>query len=270
MSWVDEAGLRIAKAGLAAWMPAAGPLVVMYHGIGGPDGVCPERFGEQIDCLIERRQVVSLREAVASLGRPSARDLAAITFDDGYRDFRDLALPALSARDLHATLFVPAGRMGGYNDWDEGVFARRDILSDSELRDLDPRRVEIGAHGYTHCRMAGLGEAALDHETRAARVHLEAALGRPVELFAYPYGQGDDFDAAAERAVHRAGFLAACSTRFGRGSGKRDRLRLRRVGIEPRDTLSHVRAKLDGGYDFVAAKEAIGVRMRRARRRPAA
>lgn len=268
MSWVDPIGLAVARVGLGRLLPARGPLIVMYHGIGGEDGVAPADFGDQLDALTALRDVVPLREALGALGRPEAVRLASITFDDGYRDFAQLALPALAARGLHATLFVPAGRMGGYNAWDEGAHARRGILTATELRDLDPCRVEIGAHGYTHCRMAGLDDGALAHETDVARRDLAEAIDRPIDLFAYPYGQGDDFDARAEQAVRRAGYAAACSTRFGRGSSPDDRYGLRRVGIEPRDSLRHVRAKLEGGYDFVAVKEALGVRWRAARSGP--
>jgi len=248
-------------------MPTLGPLIVMYHGIGGEDGVSPSGFAEQLDLLTERRQVVSLREAIASLGTVDSGSLAAITFDDGYRDFADFALPVLRAKSLHATLFVPAGHIGGHNAWDEGVLPRREILGSGELEALDQRHVEIGAHGYSHCRLAALDSRALERETREARDRLEAVLERRIELFAYPFGQLDDFDRAAEEAVARAGFLAACSTRFGRGSGPRDRFRLRRIGIAPGDTPSRVAAKLDGGYDFVALKESLGARIRQLRAR---
>jgi peptidoglycan/xylan/chitin deacetylase (PgdA/CDA1 family) len=238
----------------------------MYHGLGGPDGVDPDAFERQLDALTARRRVLSLRDVLKEIDRPAAAGLAAITFDDGYRDFAEIAAPRLDARSLHATLFVPAGRIGGYNDWDEGIFARREILTAAELRALDPKVVEIGAHGHDHRRLSGLAAPVLRHETRDARARLEEAVGRPVELFAYPYGQWDDFDDAAEAAVAEAGFLAACSTCFGRGSRPADRFRLRRVGVEPHDTLAAVEAKLDGGYDFVAWKERVGTGVRRLRR----
>ena len=99
------------------------------------------------------------------------------------------------------------------------------------MRALDPARVELGAHGLTHCRLAALAPQALRAETFEARARLEQATGRAIRLFAYPYGQLDDFDAAAQAAVEDAGFLAACSTHFGRGSRPDERFRLRRVGI---------------------------------------
>lgn len=256
--WVDRASLALARTRLPERLPAHGPLIVMYHGLGGPDGVSPADFAAQLELLGSRRRVVSLAEIGERLGDQSASDLAAITFDDGYVDFATLALPALRAAGLHATLFVPAGHIGGSNVWDTGVFAERRILDAGALRNLDQAHVEIGGHGYSHCRLAGLARAALLRETTGCRATLEQAIERPVRLFAYPYGQLDDFDRSAQRAVAEAGFSLACSTWFGRSSRPSQRFSLRRVGIEPMDDLQVVEAKLDGAYDWIAWKERLG------------
>lgn len=247
-------------------LPSPGPLILMYHGIGGMDGVPVALLEEQLHALAARRRVVPLSGAVHMLGRPEARNLAAITFDDGYRDFVELAVPVLSRHDMHATLFVPAGWQGKTNDWEAGRAAPRAIVSWRELRALDPAVADIGAHGLRHRALAGLAAADLFEETLVARDMLENACGREVTLFAYPYGQADDFDADAERAVEAAGFTAACSTRFGRGSSVEDRFRLRRVGIERGDSLAIFERKIDGGYDWVAWKEAAAARSRSWRR----
>jgi hypothetical protein len=88
-----------------------------------------------------------------------------------------------------------------------------------------------------------------------------------VRLFAYPYGLRDDFDAAAEAAVAAAGFEAACSTRFGRGSLASERYRLRRVGVAAHEPIEVFERKLDGAYDWTAWKEDLGVLKRRVQAR---
>lgn len=266
MSLGDLVASGLAQSGLLRLLPTPGPLVVMYHGLGGVDGVAPSAFEAQLDLLASRRRVVPLAEAVAALGTEAARSLASLTFDDGYVDFAEEAVPRLRARGLHATLFVPASHVGGHNVWDEGRAARREILDGEGLRRLDPKVVEIGAHGASHVRMRGLDGAALHRETHEARQQLAAVAGREIRLFAYPYGQLDDFDAAAERAVEAAGFLAACSTHFGRGSRRDERFHLRRVGIEPADPPGRVAGKLDGAYDWVRWKERGGATLRALRR----
>lgn len=262
MGTVDAIARVVAACGVVRAIPSTGPLVVMYHGVGGVDGVGPEALGEQLDALRTRRRVLPLREAVALLGRPEARDVAAVTFDDGYRDFAELAVPRLREREIHATVFVPAGWIGGTNEWDQGRAPPRELMREAELRSLDPDWIEVGAHGLSHRRLRGLAPEELQRETTGAKALLEKACGRPVRLFAFPYGQPDDFDGAAEWAVRGAGFDAACSTMFGRGSLPSERYRLRRVGIACDDSLAVVARKLDGAYDWTAYKEALGSRLR--------
>ena len=69
-------------------------------------------FAAQCVRLSELYDVVPLRTAVEALGQPQARQMASITFDDGYHDFSELAVPVLKRLGLHATLFVPAGKVG--------------------------------------------------------------------------------------------------------------------------------------------------------------
>ena len=261
MALIETVSRLIGASGLASWGRARGPVLLMYHGIGGEDGTPAETFARQLDLLSETYEIVSLSQALANTGAPN---FAAITFDDGYRDFRELAVPALATRRLHATVFVPAAHIGGSNVWDQGMAPKRELMSASELRELDPEVVEVGVHGMEHRRLAGLAPAELERETREAKQVVEAALGRPVRFFAYPYGQLGDFDRAAERAVQAAGFQAACSTHFGRGTRSDERFRLRRVGITPTDTNEIFLAKLSGAYDWLAAKERIGWWLRRA------
>ena len=106
----------------------------------------------------------------------------------------------------------------------------------------------------------------LKRETADCRRLLEDKLGRAVKLFAYPYGQRDDFDAAAEEAVAQAGFSLACSTCFGRDNEEAGRYHLNRVGIEPWDDLTTVARKLDGAYDWLRWKEKAGYGLRNFRR----
>ena len=69
--------------------------------------------------------------------------------------------------------------------------------------------VEIGAHSLTHATLPGRSRLDVDREVEASKNELQRWLGRPVESFAYPYG---DFDDVSVAAVREAGFALACGT----------------------------------------------------------
>lgn len=262
MNWVDHVSRWAGWALRYLARGPEGPLILMYHGIGGEDGVPPAALDAQLEILAELRTIVPLRAAVAALGTPRAATLASVTFDDGYVDFEKLALPILDARRCPATLFVPAGHIGGWNRWDEGRAPRRAILGEAALRALPPDLVEVGAHGWNHIRLRGLAQEALRRETHDARHRLEDVVGRDVVLFAYPFGQLGDFDTRATRSVEAAGFSAACSTHFGRGSAACETFSLRRVALSRTDTRDKFDRKLSGRYDWVATKELVAAALR--------
>lgn len=89
--------------------------VLTYHRIDDPSG-----FEEQMSYLARRYPVVSAGEVLAAFERKKvlAPGSIMITFDDAYRNFLDVAWPALKRHDLPVTLFVPTA----YPDHPERTF----------------------------------------------------------------------------------------------------------------------------------------------------
>jgi peptidoglycan/xylan/chitin deacetylase (PgdA/CDA1 family) len=104
---------------------AASP-ILLYHrvaeGFADPWSLCvsPANFREHLAVLAARgvRPLDALVDDVAG-GRP--RRAPVVTFDDGYADFADAALPCLRAYGIPATLFVVSGALGGRREfwWDD-------------------------------------------------------------------------------------------------------------------------------------------------------
>jgi peptidoglycan/xylan/chitin deacetylase (PgdA/CDA1 family) len=89
--------------------------IVVYHrvledsaqGVQPYIGVTQAAFRAQLTYYRERFEVVSLNEGMRLLQAGHLKHpLLAITFDDGYRDNLDLALPVLQELELTATVFV--------------------------------------------------------------------------------------------------------------------------------------------------------------------
>jgi peptidoglycan/xylan/chitin deacetylase (PgdA/CDA1 family) len=81
-------------------------------------------------------------------------------------------------------------------------------VSVDELVSLGSGPVEIGAHTMTHPSLPVLGSEERRSEIAGSRTRLEELVGRPLEAFAYPYG---DYDGGTVRLVRRSGFRRACT-----------------------------------------------------------
>jgi peptidoglycan/xylan/chitin deacetylase (PgdA/CDA1 family) len=189
------------------------PLILMYHGVAqvaqDPYQLCvtPARFSEQMTWLAERGlRGVSIETLVAAMRDGRARGLVGITFDDGYVNVLENAVPELLTHDFTATMFIVSGLLGGTNEWDgEPVWP---LMSADQVAEVAAAKMEIGSHGVTHKRLPGLDAHRQQAEITESRSKLSELLGRPIRGFAYPYGA---MDASARRAVRDAGYDYACS-----------------------------------------------------------
>lgn len=112
-----------------------------------PDESTAEIFDQQMRLLAACFTIMPLGEAIERLrsGKLPSR-AACITFDDGYADNAEIALPILQKHGLCATFFVATGFLNGGRMWNDTVIEliRRtpgDIL---DLSQLDLGRFEIG------------------------------------------------------------------------------------------------------------------------------
>jgi len=74
----------------------------------------PASFARQMEYVARRYRVVTLEQACDALmgGAPLPHGAALITFDDGYRDFGEVAWPILNRLRLPVTVFVPTAYPG--------------------------------------------------------------------------------------------------------------------------------------------------------------
>ncbi len=176
--------------------------------------------------------------AAAVEGR--AAGLAALTFDDGFQDNLTTLVPLLRELDAPATVFVTTGWMGEPHPVVPGL-AR--VCTPEEVRALHAAGVEIGAHTRTHPDLVEAGPEVARAELAGSREDLEALVGAPVTVAAYPYGSADD---AARRAAGEAGIRFACRA-LGEGDWS-DPLDQPRQDVRNRSSNLGLRLKRDGRY----------------------
>ncbi len=142
--------------------------ILIYHRVlTKPDPLFPsevdaERFDQQLAFLKQAFNIIPLRQAVEGLRTGALPPRAAcITFDDGYADNAEVALPILKRHSASATFFVATGFLNGGRMWNDTVI---------ELIRRAPARIDLGA--------IGLGQFTLDTipQRRAAITTLLDAL----------------------------------------------------------------------------------------------
>jgi peptidoglycan/xylan/chitin deacetylase (PgdA/CDA1 family) len=103
------------------------------------------------------------------------------------------------------------------------------MLTPEMLAALERNGMEIGAHTISHPILTSLDDDSARFEIATGKHQLEALIGKPVRLFAYPNGKvGQDFDARHVEMVRQAGFFAAFTTAVGGVTADQDRFQLPR------------------------------------------
>jgi peptidoglycan/xylan/chitin deacetylase (PgdA/CDA1 family) len=116
---VETAGRTVRRLQSRAISVHRHALVLMYHRIAEPAVdpwnlcVSPRNFATQLRVLRRYGPLVPFGDVATLLKDANGpRQVASITFDDGYRDNLDAALPELDAQNCAATVFVTTGATG--------------------------------------------------------------------------------------------------------------------------------------------------------------
>jgi peptidoglycan/xylan/chitin deacetylase (PgdA/CDA1 family) len=215
--------------------------ILLYHHVGPVRPhthrsmtVEPERFRAHLDWL-RRHDYRSLSidqvEGWAE-DQPLPRSGVLITFDDGYEDLAEFALPLLEGAGFSALVFVVTGLLGETNGWDADTgHGGHRLLSAEQIKEWSNRDIEFGAHTRTH---PNLDEISLDdarEEIVGSKDDLEQLVQRPVRSFAYPFGVAGP----QGRKVAADNFGLAFSDAEGRNAAGADRFWLRRTMVQPTD-----------------------------------
>jgi len=244
-------GLKaLVKNGLG-WLVSTPPLnalllrrtgvVVAFHRV--QDGADPiglsigrEMFERQCRFFQRHFRVIPLGEFVGRLVRGESLDRhLAITFDDGYRDNFENAMPILSRLSLPAAFFVVSGWIGtdAWPWWDRDQRVRHRWMTWDHVRELADRGFEIGAHTRTHADLGVTAGTAARDEIFGAKADLESRLARPVDLFAYPYGRKNNMTGDNRALVKAAGFRCCCSSVGGLTPTGADPFHMHRFAVSP-------------------------------------
>lgn len=259
------------------------------------------KFGSLFECSSENsfeRQLLFFKKHLNSLDdfgisrNLDNNNFYIVTFDDGYKDNYQIALPLLERYHVPAILFITTGVIGtkkmlwhdriGYHYenhnrggiWKQSRLKKgfrkellelkslshaerihrvavypdhgkhRLMMNWDEVKKARRKGALIGCHTHTHPILSKMSKQAqadeIDQSFKAFDTYLDE---RPI-FFAYPDGKEDTFDKTTIRVLREKGFSFAMTTVFGINRKQRGPFQLRRIGINPSDSIPVLALKL--------------------------
>lgn len=213
--------------------------ILMYHQIGEPAARGTPYRGLTVHPRDFRRQMLWLRrlgyrglsmaQLMPYLRGEKQGKVVGITFDDGYCNVLENAVPVLEDCGFHATNYFVARQLGGANVWDHGEgVPPSPLMNASEIRVWAAAGHEVGSHTLNHPVLPGISPELAANEIRDSRDVLEQITGTPVTAFCYPYGK---FTPALADCVRDAGYDSATTTARGLARNDDDLFALPRVAV---------------------------------------
>lgn len=231
--------------------------ILMYHQIDASPArgtplrgltVTPGSFVRQMGLLrLLGYRGVSMTELEPYLRGDAVGKVVGITFDDGYRNNLEHALPILLRNGFTATCYAVSAPQHGRNAWDEAIgVPQKPLFTPADMRTWVEAGMDLGAHTRHHADLTAIGPEEARDEIAGCRQELEAITNREVRHFCYPYGR---YTPEHVQMVKDAGYTTATTTHRGRAIAGDDLLELRRVLVAHSNHLLLFGAKTIGGYE---------------------
>ena len=203
--------------------------------------------------------VISLDDALEVLATESPINgrYICLTFDDGFKNWTENALPILKAADAVAAFFVATDYIGTDVDADRdkllGFYDSGDKLMEfmtwDDCRTLHDAGMTVGSHSVNHAHLADIDDNAALAELEGSKAMIEHALSAPCHHFCCPFGIPDiDFDPVRHPVMAKdAGYRSFLTTRRGANTAGADPYAIKRDHMLANASLLEVRYFLAAG-----------------------
>ncbi|GAB5512317.1 MAG: polysaccharide deacetylase family protein [Rhodopirellula baltica] len=193
--------------------------VLFYHRVAdepaNPWTISKREFERHVDYCRENFELISLEEVQRRLeSGHSPRPSVTFTFDDGYSENCELALPLLIRHRIPCTYFVTTEnvRHGHPFEHDLRLNHPLPINTVEQLKAAADAGIEIGLHTANHVDFNRVHTAEeLNKEIVEAKFNLEEMIDRPVRYLAVPFGLPEQMRPAVIETARKCGLVGICS-----------------------------------------------------------
>jgi peptidoglycan/xylan/chitin deacetylase (PgdA/CDA1 family) len=205
----------------------------------------PDRVGEAWWLALEGVIARHDRVGLVMNGREQHFDVANVAAKHDLYDFLAKWMQTLAPAQLSAAINDLCTRYSV----DLAAVSRDAFMTWQDIAKLAAdSRTTVGSATVNYPVLAAMPDDAARREIEMGRAVAEAAVGREVRHFAYPFGNADSFNAEHGLMVEQAGFVSAVSSMSGviKPGEQSDLRALPRVGWDGRRSLRALRVRLSG------------------------
>ena len=228
----------------------------MYHSISNgihPLSVSIENFEKQMKFMVNNDYHSIFLSDLNNINDVKKKYFI-ITFDDGYLDIYENALPILQKYNLKSICFFVSEYIGKYNIWDKDKenFIKLNLMNVDQIKNWNKQGMQVGLHTANHKNLKNI-----DYNDKLEQIELPKKvfsenLSINIDSFSYPFGQYDD----ESFKIVKKNYNFAVTTKRSRYKKNRfDLCKLPRVPINKSDGMFKFYLKIKTIYEDIKYNE---------------
>ncbi len=246
--------------------------IVLYHRVNDYSKdvltVDCRTFAAQLLAISQRYFLISSAEMVDRIrsGKPLRPTTVTMQFDDCYRDIFLNGAPIMKVCGVPACAFLNSGFIDTNRTFAHDIESPFDYenLSTSEVQTWVRMGFEVGAHTINHVDLGTCPVEDAGPEIAQCGVELEKITGKPVNLFAFPFGQPRNIREETLQIIQSSGYLANFSVYGGFIDSRTDPFSIPRGGAHYESSPIYCLLQIEG-----LTLSRLAKKIKRARSRPA-
>ena len=212
--------------------------------------VDPETFAAQLLAISKRYPVSSTTQIVDRIltRRPLQPTTVAIHFDDCYRDILTNGAPILKALSVPACAFINSGFVDTCRSFphDAKYPFTYEMLRSCDIQAWSNLGFEVGAHTVNHVDLGKCTMETAKREIVECGENLRKIIGKPVDLFSFPFGRLDNISGPMAQVVQNAGYVALFSAYGGSIRSRTNPYDIPRAGAHYESSPAYCLLQIEG------------------------